>query len=102
MNEHPEASPQSPHQPERRTGAGAPLDTPRDDRPSILFASPMNVLDITSGASLSMRTLLAAMAAKGYRARALQATMFDSPQGGAHVLKAGEAHKDKKILARES
>ena len=58
----------------------------------------MNVLDITSGASLSMRTLLAAMAAKGFRALALQATMFDSPQGGAHVLKAGEAHKDKKVL----
>lgn len=58
----------------------------------------MNVLDITSGASLSMRTLLAAMATKGFRAIALQATMFDSPQGGAHVLKAGEAHKDKKVL----
>lgn len=96
MNDGPEAPPQSQHPPEPRPEA--PAEPARDDRPSILFASPMNVLDITSGASLSMRTLLAAMAAKGFRAIALQGTMFDSPQGGAHVMAAGEAHKDKKIL----
>jgi len=67
-------------------------------QPSILFASPMNVLDITSGASLSMRTLLAALAARGFRAVALQATLFDSTHGGEHVLHAGEEHKDKKLL----
>ena len=67
-------------------------------QPSILFASPMNVLDITSGASLSMRTLLAALAARGSRAVALQATLFDSTHGGEHVLEAGEVHKDKQIL----
>jgi len=58
----------------------------------------MNVLDITSGASLSMRTLLAALAARGFRAVALQATLFDSSHGGEHVLEAGEVHKDKRIL----
>jgi len=71
---------------------------PGSKQPSILFASPMNILDITSGAALSMRTFLSAMAARGFRAVALQATLFDSVQGGEHVLKAGEQHKDKKIL----
>ena len=96
MNDLSQDSLQAPPQPV--ASSQVKTEPQRDDRPSILFASPMNVLDITSGASLSMRTLLAAMAAKGFRAVALQATMFDSPQGGAHVLKAGEVHKDKKIL----
>ena len=39
-----------------------------------------------------------ALAARGFRAVALEATIFDSPQGGEHILKAGEVHKDKKIL----
>lgn len=67
-------------------------------QPSILFASPMNILDITSGAALSMRTFLAGLVARGFRAVALQATLFDSEHGGEHVLKAGEQQKDKKIL----
>ncbi len=70
----------------------------KDNRPSILFASPMNILDITSGAALSVRTFLSGLANRGYRAVALQATLFDSAQGGEHVLKAGEQQKDKKIL----
>jgi len=72
----------------------------KDNRPSILFAAPMNILDITSGAALSMRTLLASLAARGFRAVALQAQLFDSEQGGEHVSEAavGEHLKDKVIL----
>ncbi|HSI52879.1 MAG: glycosyltransferase family 4 protein [Ramlibacter sp.] len=72
----------------------------KDDRPSILFAAPMNILDITSGAALSMRTMLAALAARGFRAVALQAQLFDSEQGGEHVSEAavGDDVKDKAIL----
>jgi hypothetical protein len=66
--------------------------------PSILFASPMSLLDITSGAALSMRSFLSALAARGFRAVALQATLFDSTHGGEHVIAAGEQAKDKKIL----
>ncbi|MBG9389789.1 glycosyltransferase family 4 protein [Caenimonas aquaedulcis] len=71
-----------------------------DNRPSILFAAPMNILDITSGAALSMRTLLSGLAGRGYRAIALQASLFDSEQGAEHVIEAGagEAVKDKQIL----
>jgi glycosyltransferase involved in cell wall biosynthesis len=68
-----------------------------DARPSILFCCPGSVLEITSGAALSLRTILAALVAKGMRAVALQATVFDSPQGGAHIMKAGEQQKDKPI-----
>ncbi len=72
----------------------------KDARPSILFAAPMNILDITSGAALSMRTMLAALAARGFRAVALQAQLFDSEQGGEHVSEAatGDDVKDKAIL----
>jgi len=87
MNDVPQSQPQLQAQP--------------DSRPSILFAAPMNVLDITSGAALSMRTLLASLAARGFRAVALQATLFDSTHGGEHVMKAGEEHKDKDILRAE-
>jgi glycosyltransferase involved in cell wall biosynthesis len=69
-----------------------------DRRPSVLYCVPANVLDITSGAALSQRTLLMSLAARGFRVTALEATVFDSPQGGEHVLKAGEQHKDKKML----
>jgi glycosyltransferase involved in cell wall biosynthesis len=71
---------------------------PAIKQPSILFACGSNILDITSGAALSMRTLLASLAAGGFRAVALQGTVFDSPQGGEHVIKAGEDHKDKAFL----
>lgn len=70
----------------------------QENKPSILFASPMNILDITSGAALSMRTFLAALASRGLKATALQATLFDSTHGGEHVIQAGETQKDKKIL----
>lgn len=69
-----------------------------DNRPSILFCAPMSILDITSGAALSMRTLLSALARTGFRAVALQAQLFDSAQGAEHVIKAGEGMKDKHIL----
>jgi len=72
-----------------------------DRRPSILFCCPGSVLDITSGAALSLRTILAGLAQKGLRAVALQATIFDSPQGGEHVFKAGEPQKDKPIWRTE-
>lgn len=69
----------------------------KDDRPSILFCCPGSVLDITSGAALSLRSILAALAKKGFRAIALQATIFDSPQGGEHVMQAGQQQKEKPI-----
>lgn len=65
--------------------------------PSILYCCPGSILDITSGAALSLRTILAALVKKGFRAVALQATIFDSPQGGEHVYKAGESQKSKPI-----
>lgn len=67
-------------------------------RPSILYCVPASALDITSGAAVSQHTLLRSLAGRGFRAVALEATIFDSPQGGEHVLKAGEAHKDKALL----
>jgi glycosyltransferase involved in cell wall biosynthesis len=66
--------------------------------PSILYCVPASLLDISSGAALSQRTLLISLVSRRFRAVALQATVFDSPQGGEHVLKAGEVHKDKAIL----
>jgi glycosyltransferase involved in cell wall biosynthesis len=75
----------------------APSQKHQDDRPSILFCCPGSVLEITSGAALSLRTILSALVAKGFRAVALQATVFDSPQGGEHIMKAGESQKDKPI-----
>ncbi|CAN5561585.1 glycosyltransferase family 4 protein [soil metagenome] len=72
--------------------ATAPLkhvDT--DGRPSILFASPMCSLDIGSGAAMSIQSLLASLAARGYRARVLEAQLFDSEHGGEQVVKAAEA-----------
>jgi len=76
---------------------GAAVDT----RPSILFCCPGSILDQTSGAALSMRTVMAGLAARGFRAVALQATIFDSPQGGQHVMEAGESQKDKPIWRTE-
>ena len=72
----------------------------KDTRPGILFAAPMNILDITSGAALSMRTLLASLASRGWRAVALQAQLFDSTQGGEHIDEVAEHPdvKDKAIL----
>ncbi len=70
----------------------------KPNQPSILYASPMSVLDITSGAALSMRTLLATLAAKGFRTVALQALLFDSAQGGEQIVKACEEKKDKPVV----
>jgi glycosyltransferase involved in cell wall biosynthesis len=61
-----------------------------DGRPSILFASPMCSLDICSGAAMSIHALLVSLAARGYRARALEAQLFDSEQGGEHVTHAAQ------------
>ncbi len=69
----------------------------KDQRPSILFCCPGNILDVTSGAALSLRTILSALAAQGFRSIALQATIFDSPQGGEHVMEAGKQQTDKPI-----
>ena len=66
--------------------------------PRILFACPHSLLDASSGAALSVRTLLAALVAQGSPAVALQATVFDSPAGAAEVLEAGTAHADKRLL----
>jgi glycosyltransferase involved in cell wall biosynthesis len=68
-----------------------------DQRPSILFCCPGAVLDMTSGAALSLRTILSALVARGFRAVALQATIFDSEQGGKHVHEAGKQQPNKPI-----
>lgn len=67
-------------------------------RPSILYCVPASILDISSGAALSQRSLMIALAQKGFRAIALQATVFDSVHGGEHIMKAAEVAKDKPIL----
>ncbi len=72
---------------------------PQARKPSVLFASPMNILDISSGAALSMRTLLAQLAGQGWNVTALGATLFDSSHGGEHVIEAGkQVSQEKKIL----
>jgi len=72
-----------------------------DKRPSILFCCPGNILEISSGAALSLRTILAALVKKGFRSVALQATIFDSSHGGEHIMKAGESQADKPIWRTE-
>jgi glycosyltransferase involved in cell wall biosynthesis len=74
----------------------------KDDRPSIMFCCPGSVLDITSGAAISLLTILEGFAKKGFRAIALQATVFDSGHGGEHIMKAGhDQQKDKPIWRSE-
>lgn len=73
----------------------------QDTRPSILYCCPGNILDITSGAALSLRTILASFAKRGFRSCAIQATIFDSPQGGSHVMEAGKSQQDKAIWRSE-
>jgi len=72
-----------------------------DNRPSILFCCPGSILEITSGAALSLRAILESLAYKGFRAVALQATIFDSEQGGEHIMKAGKSQTDKPIWRSE-
>lgn len=72
-----------------------------DNRPSILFCCPGNILEISSGAALSLRTILSALVTKGFRSVALQATIFDSAHGGEHIMKAGESQTDKPIWRTE-
>ncbi len=69
----------------------------RDDRPGVLFCCPGSILDVSNGASLSLRTIMAAFARRNFRSIALQATIFDVPSGGRHVLEAGQPQKDKPI-----
>lgn len=83
--------------PEAPVATPAP-SAPPDNRPGVLYVCPMNVLDITSGAALSMRTMLSALAKRGFRVVALQAQVFDSAQGAEHVIAAGEQAKDKAIM----
>lgn len=47
----------------------------------IIFASPHSVLDRTSGAAISMRTILESLARRGAGVASLTATIFDSPRG---------------------
>ena len=68
-----------------------------EKKPSILYCVPANCLDISSGAALSQRTLLASLASKGFKAIALEALIFDSPHGGEHILKACKEQPDKKM-----
>lgn len=47
----------------------------------LLFAAPHCLLDRTSGAALTLQTLLAALVARGVAVRSLEAACFDGPQG---------------------
>jgi len=78
-------------------------EAPTVGRParSILYASPFNLFDVTSGASLSIRTLLAGLVGAGWRAAALQAMIFDSPEGGERVRAIANQHPDKKFIETE-
>jgi glycosyltransferase involved in cell wall biosynthesis len=67
-------------------------------RPLILFASPHSLIDHSSGAALSIRTLLSALTKRTYEATALQATIFDTPAGGTDLLKALEQRSHTPIL----
>jgi glycosyltransferase involved in cell wall biosynthesis len=51
----------------------------------IIFASPHSVLDRTSGAAISMRTILERLAQRGAGVASLTATIFDSPRGAAGI-----------------
>lgn len=86
----------------KNSGSPASQKTQGAVSPSILYCCPANILDITSGAALSQRTLMIALAQKGFRAVALQATVFDSQHGGDHLIKAFETQKDKKILLAQT
>jgi hypothetical protein len=72
------------------------------EKPKILYCIPANLLDISSGAALSQRTLMVALAQKGFQAIALQATVFDSVHGGEHIMKAVEVAKDKPVFRTNS
>ena len=48
---------------EQAVRSAEPAGKSRDSRPSILFCCPGSVLDITSGAALSLRSILAAAGA---------------------------------------
>ncbi|MDO9462044.1 MAG: glycosyltransferase family 4 protein [Alphaproteobacteria bacterium] len=75
---------------------GSDQDSPT--QPSIMFACSNSILDVSSGVAHSIHTLLVELVARGYRATALQAMIFDAPQGGAHILESAKAHKDKALL----
>jgi glycosyltransferase involved in cell wall biosynthesis len=71
------------------------------DQRNICFVSPHSLLDRSSGAALSMRTLLIALAKKGWRAGALQGTIFDAPIGGAPLLRQISTRKENFLRLRE-
>ncbi len=55
--------------------------TPLVNRPLALFACPFSLLDTSSGAAISLHTLLAALKKRGWDVVAVQASVFDSPDG---------------------
>lgn len=77
---------------------GTALSWNPQGRPSVLFACPHSILDATSGAALSLRTLLASLAANGFRAVALQACIFDAPHGGEAVLAAAAQSQERRFV----
>jgi glycosyltransferase involved in cell wall biosynthesis len=48
----------------------------------ILYVSPNSIFDQSSGAAIGVRTLLKALGDRGHTVRALNATVFDQPEGG--------------------
>lgn len=69
-------------------------------RLAFLYACPNSVLDTSSGAAFSVRTLLIALAARGHGAAALQATVFDSDAAAASA-KAAQAKEHSRVLRIE-
>jgi len=58
------------------------LDNPPKDRPlRILWANCFCMLDTSSGASITVRRILAQLAKRGFEVRALGASIFDAPHG---------------------
>src|SRR5262245_36376737 len=55
--------------------------TPPKRKPRILWATVYCLLDTSSGASISAREMLRALALRGYDVAILGATIFDDPKG---------------------
>lgn len=69
--------------------------------PSVLYAAPACLFDPTSGASLSIRTLLGGIAGRGGRVAALQAMVFDAPEGGERVRALAAQHPEHRAIESE-
>lgn len=67
----------------------------------IVFASPYCVLDNTSGAALSMQTMLAALHRAGHQTTAFSATIFDTQVAAERAPKPPADHKPQTLFTAE-